>query len=91
MMTIECAISLGTKRCARLFQEIEANESSWQSMDAKRRSEMGAWRCLMYNVGMSRDQLPEMPYLDPKHLENYKARQDQYHADQLCARCSDGN
>lgn len=84
-MTIECAVSMAFKRCARLVQVIEANESSWQSMDWKRRNEMGMLRCLMHNAGVERDQLPEMPFLDPKHLAAYLKRKDEHKAAQEAA------
>ena len=76
MMTIECAVSIGYKTCARLAQIIEHNESGWQCMDARRRSEMGMIRCLMFTAGVSRDRLPEMPFLDPAHLEAFNRRKE---------------
>lgn len=80
MMTIECAIAKGMKVCKRLSDLIEANESSWQCMDGKHRNEMGAWRCLMHSAGVPKDQLPEMPFVEPAHLDSYLKRQEAYKA-----------
>ena len=87
MMPVECAIVRGMKACQRIHDLIEANERNWQCMDGKHRNEMGAWRCLMHHVGVPKDQLPEMPFLDPAHLEAYRARIEEYEAHRPSASC----
>lgn len=74
MMTIECAISIIQRRAEYLQTKITACENETGIMTAFFRSELGAIRRLMYDVGMPKDKLPEVPYLEPEHLENYKAR-----------------
>lgn len=81
MMTIECAVSKAVKACRRLDQLIQANESSWQCMDWRNRGDMGMLRCFMHNAGVPKDQLPEMPFLEPAHLEAYNRRQEAHRAE----------
>lgn len=83
MMTIECAVSIAYKTCSRLAHIIEHNESNWKCLDAKRRSEMGMIRCMMHTAGVTRDRLPEMPYLDPAHLDAFNRRKEAQKAEQV--------
>lgn len=85
MMPPNSAIAIGVKRCAKLYSLIEAWEKANQIMDALHRNEMGAWRRLMFEGGMEHHQLPEMPFLDPAHLEAYKVRCALRYADQEMA------
>ena len=82
-MTIECAISKAYKHCERLFGVIEYNEAKWQCMDGKNRNTMGMIRCLMFTAGVSRDKLPEMPFLDPAHLEAFNRRKEVQRAEHV--------
>jgi len=74
MMPSNSAIAIGVKRCLKLYNLIETWERQNLIMDALHRNEMGAWRRLMFEAGMEHHQLPEMPFLDPDHLEAYKVR-----------------
>ena len=80
MMTIECAISLAMKRAAKVQAIIEKNEASWKSMDKTHRDELGMLRCLMAFAGIERDKLPEVPFLEPEHLEAFKKKQAEWAA-----------
>ena len=71
MMTVECAVSLGAKTLERLKAVVEHHEKAWQCMDKRGRDEMGMIRCLMHNAGVPKEQLGEMPYLQPLHLKAY--------------------
>lgn len=81
MMTIECAVSIAYKTFHRMGQKLRYNESKWECMDARTRQDMGMIRCLMFTAGVSRDKLPEMPFLDPAHLEAYNRRQEAHRAE----------
>lgn len=74
-MPVEAAVSIGFKTCKKIIHFIETNEEKWQEMDGRHRSELGAWRCLLFTAGVPKDQLPEVPFLDPAHLQTFKARQ----------------
>ena len=71
MMTVECAVSMGAKTLARLAEVVQHHEAAWQSMDKRGRDEMGMIRCLMHNAGVPKEQLGEMPFLDPAHKQAY--------------------
>lgn len=80
MMTIECAISLAMKRAAKVQAIIGKNEALWESMDKMHRDELGMLRCFMAFAGVERDKLPEVPFLEPEHLEAFKKKQAEWAA-----------
>lgn len=73
MMRLEAAISVMLKRAAKLQAMIPANEASSGLMDNRKRAELGAIRTLLYEAGMARASLPEVPFLAQEHLDAYKA------------------
>lgn len=76
MMSIEAAIEIGFRRCDALARKIEAIERNKQAMDGFDRRELGAWRRLLNHAGVAHDQLPEVPFLEPAHLEAYKKNRE---------------
>ena len=77
MMPLDKAIALAMNKCDFLYTLIEEKERRYQSLDAKHRSEFGCLRALMFAAGVPKDQLPETPYLEPAHLQNFRDRAEQ--------------
>ena len=76
MMPIEVAIDIAFKRANQLGRKIEAIERNTRSMDGFSWSELGMLRRFLFDAGVSHDQLPEVPFLDPEHLTKYQQNKD---------------
>lgn len=74
MMPKEKAIAEAYRAAAHVFNVIQINEEKWQCMDGLRRSELGAWRRLLFEAGIEHDKLPEVPFLNPDHKAAFDAR-----------------
>ena len=64
--------------------EIEQVEHHNQRMCARLRQRMGALRAALFSMGFTHDALPEMPFLDPAHLEAWKR-----HKEELRCQCQE--
>lgn len=78
-MPKEKAIAEAFRAAAHVANVIEVNEAKWQCMDGQcmdglRRSELGAWRRLLFEAGIEHDKLPEVPFLNPDHKAAFDAR-----------------
>ena len=76
MMPIEAAIDIAFKRANQLGRKVEAIERNTRCMDGFSRSELGMLRRFLFEVGVSHDQLPEVPFLDPEHLKKFQENRD---------------
>lgn len=80
MITVESAVDNAFKMADHIIGVIEANERRWQSMDGVRRRDLATLRALMNHAGVPHESLPEMPFLEPAHLEAAKARDAEFKA-----------
>ena len=83
MIPLESAILIQLKRAEKLQGMIQANEAAQKIMDKRKRAELGSIRCLLFRVGVPKEKLPEVPYLDPEHLAAYRAQQAERRAKAL--------
>lgn len=77
MMPIEVAIDIAFKRANQLGRKIEAIERNTRCMDGFSRSELGMLRRFLFDAGVSHDQLPEVPFVDPEHLKKFQENRDE--------------
>lgn len=77
MMPIEAAISIAFKRANQLGRKIESIERNTRCMDGLSRSELGMLRRFLFESGLTHDQLPEVPFLDPEHLKKFQENRDE--------------
>ena len=75
-MPIEKAIPTAMIRCQKIIGIIESYEAGHQCMDGWHRSELGAWRAFLSLAGVESHLLPETPYLNPAHLEAWRAQRE---------------
>ena len=80
MMPIEVAIDIAFKRAGQLGRKIEAIERNTKCMDGFSRSELGMLRRFLFEAGVSRYQLPDVPFVDPEHLEKFRQNRDEARA-----------
>ena len=76
MMDTNVAFYFAIKRCEKLKCVIESYESSHHRHDNLHRSEMGAWRRLMFDAGVPKHELPEMPWVNPEYVTSFKKRME---------------
>lgn len=72
MMPLEAAIDIAFKRAAQLGRKIESIERNTHCMDGFSRSELGMLRRFLFESGVTHDQLPEVPFLEPDRLAKYQ-------------------
>lgn len=77
MMPIEAAINIAFKRANQLGRKIEAIERNTRCMDGFSRSELGMLRRFLFDAGVSHNQLPEVPFVDPEHLKKFQGNRDE--------------
>ena len=80
MMPIEVAIDIAFKRANQLGRKIEAIERNTRCMDGFSRSELGMLRRFLFDAGVSHDQLPDVPFVDPEHLKKFQENRDEARA-----------
>ena len=80
MMPIEVAIDIAFKRANQLGRKIEAIERNTRCMDGFSRSELGMLRRFLFDAGVSHNQLPDVPFVDPEHLKKFQENRDEARA-----------